>query len=75
MIKEHGGTAVPYKSGAVEFRAAITAISCTATVDEHEISKRISRHTHDKIAWSDFECTKCSPKGVGQEARSNAGIS
>ena len=25
----------------------------------------------DKIAGSDFERTKCGPKGVGQEARSN----
>jgi len=25
----------------------------------------------DKIAWSDFERTKCGPQGGGQEARSN----
>jgi len=60
--------AVPQKSGEVEFCAVITAISCIATVNEHGIPKRNTRHTRDKSAWSDFERTKFGPKGERQDA-------
>ena len=38
------------------------------------LSFHLSRHSRDKIAWSNFERAKCGPQGERQDACSNAVI-